>query len=505
MRSTAQPVEDNKVKLSIELDEAELDESLDLAYRRLGQEVRVPGFRPGKVPRRLLEARMGAGAVRQEVVRETLPDYYARAVRENEVDAIAAPEIEITAGEESGPLTFEAVVEVRPKVAIPGYQGLQVTAPGLNVTEEDMTAHIDRLREQSGELVEVSRPARDGDHLTIDVKGHRHDQVLEGLTANDYLYEVGSASLMPGLDEQIRGAKPGDIFRFNSMPGKDEEEATFQVLVKAVKEKVLPEVTDEWAAEASEFNTVEELMADTRKRLEAVKRFQAQLGMREQAVQALAQLVAEDPPESLVEAALEHRAHELTHHIESQGASMDEYLEAVGQDRDAVLSELRTTAEESVKVDLALRSLAEAEGIEVDEADLDTELTKMAERLRQPKDQLRRRLEGTDEMYELRSALRRAKAMAWLVDHVELVDEEGQTIDRSEFSPAEAPAAEAPAAGGTNEAAVSDGTAAEAAVSEGTPHLDEGLAAGPPGDVSTGDVPPGHADQTRAATVESPA
>ncbi len=480
MRSTAEPVEDNKVKISIELDEAELDESLDLAYRKLGQEVRVPGFRPGKVPRRLLEARMGAGAVRQEVVRETLPDYYARAVRENEIDAIAAPEIEITAGEESGPLAFEAVVQVRPKVAIPGYQGLRVTAPGLNVSDEDMTAHIDRLREQSGELVEVSRPAEDGDHLTIDVQGHRHNEVLQGLTANDYLYEVGSASLMPGLDEQLRGAKPGDILRFNSMPGKDQEEATFQVSVKTVKEKVLPEVTDEWAAEASEFNTIEELMADTRTRLEAVKRFQAQLGVREQAVQALAQLVAEDPPESLVEAALEHQAHELTHHIESQGASMEQYLEAVGQDRDTVLAELRTTAEESVKVDLALRSLAEAESIEMDEADLDKELTKMAERLRQPKDQLRRRLEGTDEMYELRSALRRAKAMAWLVDHVELVDEEGQIIDRSQFS--------------ASEDTATDASAGEASAGEA-----------PATEASAGEAPAGDADHTRASTVESPA
>lgn len=492
MQSTAQPIEDNRVKLSIELDESELNESLDLAYRKLGQEVRVPGFRPGKVPRRLLEARMGAGMVRQEVVRETLPDYYAQAVRENDVDAIAAPQIEITAGEESGPLVFEAIVEVRPKVAIPGYQGLRVTGPGLAVTEEDMKAHIDRLREQSGELAEVTRPARDSDHLTIDVKGTRHGEALEALSADDYLYEVGSASLMPGLDEQLRGARTGDIFGFNSsLPGSAQEEATFQVLVKAVKEKVLPEVTDEWAAEASEFDTVEELVADTRKRLEAVKRFQAQLGVREQAVKALAQLVAEDPPESLVEAALEHRALELSHHLESQGITMDEYLQAVGQDKEAALAELRTTAEETVKVDLALRALAEAEAIVVDEADLDKELTKMAERLPQPKDQLRRRLEGTDEMYELRSALRRAKAMAWLVDHVELVDEEGRTIDRSDLSAPEGP---------TDQSI----QPAETPAAEGPVH--EGLTAGAPAPGNPpAEGPPADTDPARAASVESPA
>ncbi len=527
MRATAQPVDGNKVKLSVELDEAELDEALDEAYRRLGREVKVPGFRPGKVPRRLLEARMGAGAVRREVVREALPDYYARAVRDTDVDAIAAPEIEITAGEESGSLAFDAVVEVRPKVAIPGYQGLRVTVPSMAVTDDEVKGQIDRLREQSGELAEVSRPARDADHLTIDVKGHRHEKVLEALSADDYLYEVGSASLMPGLDDQLRGARPGEIFRFNSsLPGQEQEEATFQVLVKAVKEKVLPEVSDEWAAEASEFETVEELVADTRRRLGAVKRFQAQLGVREEAVRALVQLVTEEPPESLVEAALEHRAHELAHHVESQGITMDDYLQALGQDKDTALAELRATAVESVKADLALRALADAEGIEVDEADVDAELEKMSQRLRQPTDRLLKRLEGTDEMYELRSGVRRAKAVAWLMDHVEIVDEEGRAVDRSDFTTtdaatdsAETPAAESPAAESPSaESPAAESPAAESPSAE-SPAAESPAAESPSAESPSAESPSAEspsagapdsaaaagAEPARASSVESPA
>jgi len=223
MRATAEPEEGNKVRLSVEIDEAEMDEALDEVMSRLARDLRVPGFRPGKVPRRVIEARMGgASALRGEALREALPDFYARAVTDTEVDPIDQPEIDITSGDEAGAVSFDAVVLVRPTVAIPGYQGLVVTLPSLEVTDEEVTAQIDRLRATAGELVEVSRPAQNGDQVTLDIHGTRQETVAEGddsdLDAEDYLYEVGSGGVVPELDDQLRGAKTGDIFTFDSTP-----------------------------------------------------------------------------------------------------------------------------------------------------------------------------------------------------------------------------------------------------------------------------------------------
>jgi trigger factor len=433
MRATAQSLEDNKVKLSVEVDEAEFEGALNDAFRKMAREVRVPGFRPGKVPRRLLEARLGTGVLRQEAFRESLPDFYAQALEDAEVDAIAAPEIEITAGQESGPVVFDAVVPVRPVVTVPGYQGLRVTVAPFAVTDEDVDNQVDRLRDQFGELTAVSRPARDGDHLTIDIKGYRHDQTIEPLTTDDFLYEVGSGSIVPELDEQLRGAKAGDIFRFNATV--DGGDVSFQVLVKEVKEKVLPEITDEWASDASEFETVEELRHDTRNRLSELKRMQAQMGLREQAVQALSELVDEDMPEVLIEQEMERRLHDLSHRLEAQGAGLAQYLEATGMDQEQLVGELRQASEQAVRADLALRALADAESVEVDEADVDREIANLSERLGQRPDQVRRQLEQAERIPELRSDIRKGKAFNWLVDHVELVDEEGKSVDRAVLFP----------------------------------------------------------------------
>src|ERR1700722_7272763 len=222
MRATAAPVEGTRVRLSVEIDESEVDEALNSTVRRLARDVRVPGFRPGRVPRPVLEARMGgAEALRQQAISDALPDLYARAVVDTEVDPIAAPEIDITSGEAGGPLTFDALVEVRPTVSIAGYAGLVVTVPGIDVTDEEIDAQIDRVREQSGELEGVSRPARGGDFITIDLHGKRN--VGDDLDVEDYLYEVGSGSDIAGLDDQLRGSTVGDILQFSAeIPGPDD-------------------------------------------------------------------------------------------------------------------------------------------------------------------------------------------------------------------------------------------------------------------------------------------
>src|SRR3954467_4361938 len=210
MQSSVEPLEGNKVKVSVELDEGELEKALDAAFRKIAREVRIPGFRPGKAPRRILEARLGTEAARQEALRDSLPDYYAQALREHDVDAIAPPEIDITTGEEAGPVAFDAVVEVRPQLNVPGYGGLRVTVPNPNPTDEEIDAQIDRLRNTGAVLQEVQRPAQPTDNVTIDLKATsaEGDVVHDG---QDELYEVGTGRFGPVLDAQLQGAKVGDI------------------------------------------------------------------------------------------------------------------------------------------------------------------------------------------------------------------------------------------------------------------------------------------------------
>jgi trigger factor len=442
MKTVVEPLEGNKVKLSVEIDEQEFEKALDAAFRKIAREVRIPGFRPGKAPRRVLEARMGKEAARQEAIRDALPDYYAQALRDHEVDAIAPPEIDITAGQESGSVAFDAVVEVRPQIKLAGYGGLRVSVPDPEVQEAEIQAQIDRLRNNFGELSPVSRPARDGDHLTIDLKGTRGTEPVAGMTTDDFLYELGSGTVVPELDDQLQGARTGDIFSFEAdLP---DGPVQFRVLVKDVKEKLLPDVTDEWAGEASEFDTVEELRADITKRVGMIKRVQAQLALRNQVVDAVVELVPEDPPEPLVEQELERRAHDLQQRLAAQGASIPQYLEAIGQTEEQLVAELRGGAVQAVKADLALRAVADAEVIEASDGDVDTEIARLAERMKEKPAQLRRQLERAEQMPAVRSDVRKSKALEWLVEHVEVVDEAGHPIDRALLSPDPEPDPTAP-------------------------------------------------------------
>jgi len=438
MRATAAPEEGNKVRLTVEIDEAEMDEALDDVLQRLSREVRVPGFRPGKVPRKVLESRMGGRvALRGEAIREALPDFYSRAVDETEVDPIDQPDIDITAGEESGPLSFEAVVEVRPTVAIPGYGGLVVALPALEVTDEEVTAQVDRLRATSGELVEVTRPVLTGDQVTVDIRGTRAEADADGddsdLTADDFLYEVGSGGVIPGLDDQLLGTKAGDSVEFEAELENLGQTVSFTVTVKDVKELSLPDADDAWASEASEFATLEELRADIAERLRQRRIVEAQMALQQKTVEALVELVTEEVPEQLVLAELRERIHDLNHRLEGQGMSLGQFLGVTGRSEEEFLDELRAQALQSVKADLALRALVEAEDIQVTEEELDEELAAMGSRLEMDTDQVRSQLERAGRLAAVRSDRRKAKAMRWLVDSVELVDENGAPVSRDDL------------------------------------------------------------------------
>jgi trigger factor len=435
MRATTESIEGNLVRLSVEIDEPEFDRAMGDVVRTLANQVRVPGFRPGKVPRKVLEARMGgAGALRAEALREALPDFYARAVVDTELDPIAQPDIDITGGEDSGAVSFDAVVQVRPLVSIPGYDGLQVTLPSLAVTDEEVQRQLDRLRENDAELDVVERPAIDGDLVTIDLHGNDASGA-EVVGVDDYLYEVGSGTVVPELDAELHGAKAGAIVAFDSAnPQSPEEQIAFRVLVKEVKVKKLPAETDEWAAESSEFETMAELRADIEERIRRVKLVQTQMALRQKALEALSGLVAEeDVPEVLVDAEVNERLHDLQHRLEAQKLGLAEYFQATGTSPDELLGAVRVDAEAAVKADLALRALADAEELPLSEEDLDAEIATMAERMDTTPADLRQRLDTAGRTGAVRSELRKGKALEWLLDHVDLVDEEGNPISRDDL------------------------------------------------------------------------
>jgi trigger factor len=435
MRATTEPLEGNLVRLRVEIDEPEFDKALADVVKTLASQIRVPGFRPGKVPRKVLEARMGgAGALRAEALREALPDFYARAVIDSEIDPIASPDIDITSGEDGGAISFDAVVQVRPTVSIPGYDGLQVTLPGIVVKDEDVDRQIDRLRENDAELELVGRPSIDGDLVTIDLHGN-DESGAEVVGVDDYLYEVGSGTVTVELDEQLRGAKAGDILAFTSpAPGDEDEVISFRVLVKDVKVKKLPEPTDEWADESSEFATLAELRADISDRVARVKLVQSQMALREKTVEAIAGLVDDDDvPEVLVDSEVNERLHDLQHRLEAQKLGLGEYLQATGRTPEDLLAAVRVDAQRAVKADLALRALAEAEELGLSDEELDAEIATMAERMETTPAELRRQLDTAGRTGAVRSELRKGKALQWLLDHVELFDEEGNPMSRDDL------------------------------------------------------------------------
>lgn len=435
MRSTVEPLEGNKVKVSVEVEAGEFDEAVTAAFKKIAKEVRIPGFRPGKAPRKVLESRLGPLVGREQALQDSLPEYYSAAVIEHDVDVIAPPEIDITGGHDTGDVAFDAIVEVRPSIEVPGYGGLSITIDRPSVDEEALTAQIDRMRELDSTLQDVDRPVQEGDTVTIDVAGTLDGEPQSGLTADDYSYTVGSGAITPEVDEHLVGAEKGATLTFDAThPDPDEErQLEFTVVVKEVKEKVLPELTDEWASEASEFETLDELRASLADRMTRVRKAQAQMALREKVGEALAELVTDELPEALVNGEMQDRLQDLAMRLQAQGMQLDQYLQMSGTDPETFSQELRDTAVSGVKVDLALRAVAEAEGIECTDDDLDEELEGVAARVGQSAEEVRARFERVGQLSAVRSDIKKRKALEWLLERVEVLDPDGATIDRSEL------------------------------------------------------------------------
>ncbi|MFN8050640.1 MAG: trigger factor [Acidimicrobiales bacterium] len=432
MKSSIEPLEGNKVKISVTIEAEEFEPSIDAAWKTIAKEVRIPGFRPGKVPRKVLEQRVEPAYARSEAIQKAVPEFYFAAVRENDVDAIAQPELDITSGEEEGDVSFDAVVEVRPEIELSGYQGLSITIPSPHPADEDIADQIDRLRGQYGELVTVERPAASGDFVTIDIAGSQNGEAADGLTADDYSYEVGSGTIVPELDDQLRGLKAGESVEFvANHPQPDEPRIDFTVTVKEVKEKVLPDLDDAWISDATEFSSVDEFRDDVIERLTKVRKAQASMAVQSKLGDALAELVEVEVPESLLGSEMRARLENLVGRLQQQGLSLETYLQVTGTEPATFSEDLRNDSHVAIKVDLALRAVTRQEGLVPSDDEVDDEVHKVAEQVGMDVERVRRELEAADQISAIRSDLGRRNALRWLTERIEILDESGLPVDRA--------------------------------------------------------------------------
>jgi trigger factor len=429
VKSIIETLEGNKVKLSVEVDEVEFDKNIDQAFRKIAKEVRIPGFRQGKAPRKLLEAQIGLGAARSQAIQDAIPEYLSLAVREHNVDLIATPQIEVTKGEEEGVVGFDATCEIRPVITVPGYNGLRIELPALAVSDSEVSDAMNSERARHGTLSDVSRAIALGDHVTLDLSGTREGNPVPGLNVEDWLYEVGKKWVSPKFDDMLIGAEVGTKVEYSEAPNGTTDVAEMTVVVKKVQEMVLQELTDEWVSEhVAEFETQQAWKNSLRERMESMKLNQTRGVFVERTTAALAELVTIDAPESMVGSDLQARVRNTVEQFQAQGIQIDQWLSATGQSTEAFIESMRGESVKAVKVDLALRAVAEAQNISADDDEVDIELNRIATQAGRKVAQVRKVYEQNDALGELVAQIRKSKAVDWLLRNSTLVDPDGNPI-----------------------------------------------------------------------------
>jgi trigger factor len=428
LETTTERVGKDQVKMRVEVPEDALAPAIKQAYGRWAKEIKVPGFRKGKVPRQLIDARVGPEVIREEALREALPDLYREALRSEELEAIAPPDIQVVEFEQGAPIVFEATVDVRPEIELPDLATINVEAPPYEVTDEDVNEQVDRLRDRFAELESVTREARRSDFVLIDLNGSRNGEPVEGASAPDYLYEVGSRSGPPNLDEELEGARPGAILKFSSpVPAEavgetgDPVDVSFTVLVKEVKAKKLPEADDEFAKTAGEFDTLDELKEDLRTRLQEMKINAVEEEIRGRALRELVDASDLESPEKLVEGEFNHRMEHIEDDLKRAGMTLSEYGQRVDSTELEIRRDVRQEAERSVKAELLLEEVARTNDIEVSQEDLGLEIAYLAARTQRDPKEVAEQLVSEGRLGPVAADVMRRKALDIVVDTMNVV------------------------------------------------------------------------------------
>jgi len=430
MQTTVENTDKHTVKLTIEVPVDEFTKDLDRAYRSISNQVKIPGFRKGKVPKKIIDAQIGRDVVREEFLSSSVPTYFRDAVRDEDLAPISDPEIQLEQVEDDKPLIFTATVEVRPRLElVPGdYHGVKVEKPTTDVTDEEIDEWVERLRERFAELEPAERPVRAEDFVTADVRSTVHGEDVPEASRTDYLYFVGSGEFGSKLDDELIGKKPGDILkvvdvlpeRFGELGGT---EVSIQVLLKDVKQRKLPEADDEFAKTASEFDTLTQLRDDLRERLVEMKDREAEGVIRDRALQAMIDTVTVDLPDSLVDEETEHRISHARERAERAGLTLEQVLESQGWDEARLREDSRDHAIRAIKSDLVLEGIARAENLEVTADEIGAQISVLAQAYgREPKE-LAKALDRSGQVVTLAGDIIRGKALDLLVERADIEPE----------------------------------------------------------------------------------
>ncbi len=431
MQTTVETTDTHTVKLTIEVPADRVEKDLDTTYRAIAREVKIPGFRPGKAPKAIIDAQVGREVVLEEFVNATLPSYFRNAVTDEDLAPIGDPDVDVEQLEPGKPLIFTATVEVRPRVVFTDddYEGVRITRPSTTVTGAEVDSWVERLQRQFGELEPVDRPAAEGDFVTTTISVKRDGEALEALSREDYLYNVGSDELGEGFDAKLPGSKPGTILEFeDALPERFGEEnggatVAFTVLVKEVKALRLPEAGDEFAKTASEFDTMEELRADLAEKIHEAKEREVQGVLRDRALQALVDAVDVELPQSLIEQETVHRVHHAEEQAGRYGITLDQMLEIQGWDRDRLTEDSREHAVRAITADLALEGVARAAEIEVTADELGAEISTLAQAYERDPKELATQLDRSGQIVTLAGDIIRTKALDLVVEHADITEE----------------------------------------------------------------------------------
>ena len=438
MKSAVETVGPTRAKLTVEVPFEELKPSLDAAYKKIAQQISVPGFRKGKVPAALIDRQIGRGAVLDEAINEALPRLYVQALQENDLQPLAQPEIEITRLEDNDNLEFVAEVDVRPSLELPSLEGLEVSVDDVAVTDEDVEEQVQTLRERFGTLVDVQRPAQDGDFVTLDLTATRDGEVVEGGEASGVSYQVGRGGMVEGLDEALVGLGPDETATFTSqLAGGDlqGEEVQIEVKVEAVKEQELPDVDDDFAQMASEFDTVEELTADLRTRLGQGKRLEQAAAARDAVLEKVLDMVEVPVPDAVLADELRARRENIEQQLTFAGMSMEQYLESEEQTIDEFEGELEKRVRDAVAAQFVLDEVAKREELSVEQQELTQHMLRRAQQSGQEPQEYVQHMMEHNHIPELVAEVVRGKALARIVEQATVTDASGSPVDLKNLRP----------------------------------------------------------------------
>ena len=442
MKSTVEQLSPTRVRINVEVPFAELAPDIDTAFKQMAKQIRMPGFRPGKVPVKLLESRVDKQVMFDQVVEDAVPARYSEAVTTSEVKPIGQPEIEVTKKEYGEDVTFTAEVDVRPEIVLPDLSALKITVDPIEVSDEEVDAELQNLRARFGTLTGVERGAEDGDFVSIDLSATIDGEDVAEAKTEGLSHEIGSGQLIEGLDDAIKGLKADEtkVFTTKLVAGEHAgEDADVTVKVNSVKVRELPEPDDEFAQLASEFDTIDELKESLVEQVKRVKRIGQAEQIRDKALEVLLEQVEVPLPENVVQAQVDDTLHNAIHGLEHDESKFEEALKEQGSSREEFDADNRTNAERAVKTQLLMDKIADDLDIQVGQNDLTERLVLMSRQYGLEPQQLLQVLQQNNQLPAMFADVRRGLTIAAVVHGAAVTDTAGNEIDTEEFFGPSAP------------------------------------------------------------------